>query len=115
MADASLPNESTQGTSAEPAVQKWLRLCYIIEQSCKVDQLMKKCKEIESILASLSDDDKRVKKQKLAKFKRRIHKKVLSKFHVDDPDVIYDWDEYFMCIACLAALRSKDRSVAVRR
>ena len=22
--------------------------------------------------------------------------------------VIFDWDEYFMCIACLAALRSKD-------
>ena len=32
---------------------------------------------------------------------------------VPDPDVIYDWDQYFMSIACLAALRSKDRSVPV--
>ena len=27
---------------------------------------------------------------------------------------VYDWDEYFMSVACLAALRSKDSSTAVR-
>ena len=31
----------------------------------------------------------------------------------DVPDVIYDWDQYFMSIACLAALRSKDPSTPV--
>ena len=28
--------------------------------------------------------------------------------------VIYDWDEYFMSVACLAALRSKDPRTPVR-
>ena len=27
---------------------------------------------------------------------------------LEEKHVIFDWDEYFMCIACLAALRSKD-------
>ena len=31
-----------------------------------------------------------------------------------DGQVIYDWDEYFMNVACLAALRSKDSSTPVR-
>ena len=31
-----------------------------------------------------------------------------------DGQVIYDWDEYFMNVACLAALRSKDPSTPVR-
>ena len=31
-----------------------------------------------------------------------------------DGRVIYDWDEYFMSVACLAALRSKDPRTPVR-
>ena len=40
-------------------------------------------------------------------------KTVQEKDVMAQPDVIYDWDQYFMSIACLAALRSKDRSVPV--
>ena len=31
------------------------------------------------------------------------------------PSLIYDWDQYFMSIACLAALASKDKHSPVRQ
>ena len=33
----------------------------------------------------------------------------------EKPSLIYDWDQYFMSIACLAALASKDKHSPVRQ
>ena len=54
-----------------------------------------------------SSDEVRKKVSKIQKELIQIQKIVPA------PDVIYDWDQYFMSIACLAALRSKDPSTPV--
>ena len=61
-------------------------------------------------LPSSTDEEVRKKVFKIQKELEQIKKIVPDP---DALDVIYDWDQYFMSIACLAALRSKDRSVPV--
>ena len=67
--------------------------------------------EIEGIINGLTDQ------QSLETAVYDIRKVLEEIIHTQDNEVskqvIYDWDQYFMSIACLAALRSKDRSTPV--
>ena len=43
-----------------------------------------------------------------------MYSKIEKIIQLADGQVIYDWDEYFMNVACLASLRSEDPRTPVR-
>ena len=53
-------------------------------------------------------------KKKIRKGMYEQYIKIEQIMQLVNGQVIYDWDEYFMNVACLAALRSKDPRTPVR-
>ena len=62
----------------------------------------------------ISHDDATIDKTKIRDGMYKQYRKIEQVIGLVDGQVIYDWDEYFMSVACLAALRSKDSSTPVR-
>ena len=62
----------------------------------------------------ISNDDGTINGKKIRKGMYEQYTKIEQIMQLVDGQVIYDWDEYFMNVACLAALRSKDPRTPVR-
>ena len=67
--------------------------------------------EIASLLQELPTEDEETACETVYGIQEKLQ--AIKKIIQPEVDVIYDWDQYFMSIACLAALRSKDRSTPV--
>ena len=77
--------------------------------------ILKKLKEeMDKLMQIISNDDGTINEKKIRKGMYEQYKKIEKIMELVDGQVIYDWDEYFMSVACLAALRSKDPSTPVR-
>ena len=55
-----------------------------------------------------------IEKKDITKALYRLYTEIEQIMQLVERQVIYDWDEYFMNVACLAALRSKDPRTPVR-
>ena len=67
--------------------------------------------EITSLLQELPTEDEETACEIIHEIQEKLQE--VKKIMQPEVDVIYDWDQYFMSIACLAALRSKDPRVPV--
>ena len=84
-------------------------------QSLKIKVKLQKQKElIENLLQEIPDDSSTVNEKKIRENMYKQYTKIGEIMQQVDGQVIYDWDEYFMGVACLAALRSKDPRTPVR-
>ena len=84
-------------------------------QSLKIKEKLQKQKElIENLLQEIPDDNSAVNEKKIRENMYKQYTKIGEIMQLVDGQVIYDWDEYFMNVACLAALRSKDPRTPVR-
>ena len=86
-------------------------------QSQKIVKLLKDQKDIAEKLEKTVSEGTQKKKSEMDKEIRkemyRQYRKTEQIMELVDGQTIYDWDEYFMSVACLAALRSKDPSTPV--
>ena len=78
------------------------------------EKLQKQKKLIDELLQQIPDDDSGVDEKKIRTKMYEQYTIIEEIMQQVDGQVIYDWDEYFMSVACLAALRSKDPSTPVR-
>ena len=84
-------------------------------QSLKIKEKLQKQKElINNLLQEIPDDNSAVNEKKIRKNMYKQYTIIGEIMQQVDGQVIYDWDEYFMNAACLAALRSKNPSTPVR-
>ena len=82
-------------------------------QSEKIVKILEDQKEIaEKLRKTVSEGT--IMEEEIRKEMYKQYRKIEQIMQLVDGQVIYDWDEYFMSVACLAALRSKDPSTPVR-
>ena len=70
--------------------------------------------KMDELMHIISNDDGTIDETKIRKAMYQQYRKIEQIMQLVDGQVIYDWDEYFMGVACLAALRSKDPRTPVR-
>ena len=76
-------------------------------------QLVRLLEEQKKIAEELKDKGT-IKEEDIRRGEYNLYRKIEEIMQLVDGQVIYDWDEYFMNVACLAALRSKDPKTPVR-
>ena len=69
---------------------------------------------IDKLLQKIPDDNGATNEKDIREDMYKHYRKTEQIMQQVDGQVIYDWDEYFMGVACLAALRSKDPRTPVR-
>ena len=86
-------------------------------QSEKIVKILEDQKEIAEKLRKTVSEGTQKKSEMEEEIRKEMYKqyrKIEQIMQLVDGQVIYDWDEYFMSVACLAALRSRDPSTPVR-
>ena len=83
-------------------------------QSKGIEDLLEDQKKIFEELDKKKKSEGTFKEKDIRSAMYEQYRKIEEIMQLIDGRVIYDWDEYFMNVACLAALRSKDPRTPVR-
>ena len=84
-------------------------------QSLQIKRKLEEQKDnIDKLLRKIPDSNGAVNEKEIREEMYKQYRKIEQIMQLVDGQVIYDWDEYFMNVACLAALRSKDPRTQVR-
>ena len=84
-------------------------------QSVQIKEKLEEQKNnIDKLLQKIPDGNDAINEKEIREEMYRQYRRIGEIMKLVDGQVIYDWDEYFMSVASLAALKSKDPSTPVR-